>query len=130
MNENEHAEQGWGHHGNYHEHDRGKWWRDRPIIIKVLLVLGGIALAIGGFFLLGLVVVALWNWLMPVIFHLPTIDFWQAWGLLILSSILFKNHGSGGHAGNHRRKRQMRHRMAEINRGGGTDPLGPGPREV
>jgi len=53
-----------------------------------------------------------------VIFHLPTIDFWQAWGLLILSSILFKNHGAGNRGANHRRKRQMRHRMAEINREG------------
>jgi len=31
----------------------------------------------------------LWNWLMPVIFGLPTIGFWQALGLLVLTSILF-----------------------------------------
>lgn len=34
----------------------------------------------------------LWNWLMPVIFGLPTITFWQALGLNVLSSILFKTH--------------------------------------
>jgi hypothetical protein len=33
----------------------------------------------------------LWNWLMPLIFGLPQITFWQAVGLNILSSILFKN---------------------------------------
>jgi hypothetical protein len=33
----------------------------------------------------------LWNWLMPLIFGLPHITFWQAVGLNLLSSILFKN---------------------------------------
>lgn len=32
----------------------------------------------------------LWNWLMPDLFNLPTISFFQAFGLLILSNILFK----------------------------------------
>lgn len=31
----------------------------------------------------------LWNWLMPVIFGLTAITFWQALGLLVLSKILF-----------------------------------------
>ena len=30
----------------------------------------------------------LWNWLLPYIFGLPTIDFWQAMGLLALASLL------------------------------------------
>lgn len=34
----------------------------------------------------------LWNWLMPEIFGLKTINFLQSWGLMILSNILF-NHG-------------------------------------
>jgi hypothetical protein len=32
----------------------------------------------------------LWNWLMPNIFGLPEITFWQAIGLNLLSTILFK----------------------------------------
>ena len=32
----------------------------------------------------------LWNWLMPVIFGLPTISFWQSAGLMLLVSILFR----------------------------------------
>jgi len=32
----------------------------------------------------------LWNWLMPYLFNLPTITFWQALGLNALSTILFK----------------------------------------
>ncbi len=57
-------------------------------IAKVLLALGLIAL-LG--ILLGLPLQLLWNWLMPTIFNLPTITFWQAMGLNIMASILFKD---------------------------------------
>lgn len=33
----------------------------------------------------------LWNWLMPTIFGLPYITFWQAVGLNLLATILFKS---------------------------------------
>ena len=33
----------------------------------------------------------LWNLLMPQLFNLPTITFWQAMGLNALSTILFKD---------------------------------------
>ena len=39
--------------------------------------------------LAGLIVEWLWNWLVPEIFGLPRIGFWQAWGLLVLSGLLF-----------------------------------------
>lgn len=38
----------------------------------------------------GLIVWPLWNWLMPVIFGLPSIGYWQSFGLCLLSSILFR----------------------------------------
>jgi len=41
---------------------------------------------------IGFVIMLLWNWLMPDLFGLSTINYWQAVGLLILSKILF----SGG----------------------------------
>ena len=44
----------------------------------------------------GLVVFLLWNWLMPVIFHLPAITFWQALGLLVLCRALFGGFRGGG----------------------------------
>lgn len=34
----------------------------------------------------------LWNWLMPKIFGLIEITFWQSLGLITLSEILFKTH--------------------------------------
>ena len=40
--------------------------------------------------LFGLPLMILWNWLMPVIFGLPEIGFWQAIGLNLLSVILIK----------------------------------------
>ncbi len=55
----------------------------------------------------------LWNWLMPALFRLPTIGFWKAAGILILSHILFKG-GCIGRAGRSRRMRaRVRERMAE-----------------
>ncbi|MEQ9592931.1 MAG: hypothetical protein RLN86_10045 [Cyclobacteriaceae bacterium] len=48
----------------------------------------------------GLVTKMLWNWLMPELFSLPAISYWQALGLLLLSKILFWSFGkrsSGGH---------------------------------
>jgi len=46
------------------------------------------------------VVMWLWNWLMPAIFGLHAITFWQSLGLLVLSKILFSGfrgrHGWGG----------------------------------
>lgn len=47
-------------------------------------------LAIAGFgFLFGYFVMLLWNWLMPEIFGLGLITFWQAFGLVVLGRMLF-----------------------------------------
>jgi uncharacterized membrane protein YidH (DUF202 family) len=51
-------------------------------ISALFLIAVGVALLIGGPLWL------LWNWLMPTIFGLPYITFWQAVGLNILSAIL------------------------------------------
>jgi hypothetical protein len=54
------------------------------------VLLGLLVIALLGI-LLGLPLQLLWNWLMPTIFNLPTITFWQAMGLNIMASILFKD---------------------------------------
>jgi len=36
----------------------------------------------------------LWNWLMPDIFCIKTITFWQALGVFLLSSILFRTYNT------------------------------------
>ena len=54
-------------------------------------------------------VMSLWNWLMPPLFGRPVITFWQAFGLLVLSRILF-----GGLRGRHGRPQwHWRRRMME-----------------
>lgn len=35
-------------------------------------------------------VMLLWNWLLPSIFDGPTINFWEALGITLLCSLLFK----------------------------------------
>jgi hypothetical protein len=60
---------------------------------KVLCI---ILMVIIGVFVVGSIVMLLWNALMPVIFHLPLISFWQALGLLILTKILFSGFRGGG----------------------------------
>lgn len=76
----------------------------------VAMVLGGLALAVGFAFLFGWIVMLLWNWLMPGIFGLPRIGYWQGWGLVLLSHILIKpgypSHGdSKGERGSRRGRR-------------------------
>jgi len=76
-----------------------------PAIIA--MVIGGLALAFLFAFLFGWAVMYLWNWLMPEIFGLPTIGYWQAWGLVLLSHILLKGGwggSGGGHGGGKRKK--------------------------
>ncbi|MCL1865454.1 MAG: hypothetical protein FWF73_06550 [Spirochaetes bacterium] len=52
------------------------------------------------------IVMLLWNWLMPAIFGLGEIDYWQALGLLILSRVLF-GHFGGGHLMHGSMRRRM-----------------------
>jgi len=54
--------------------------------------------------LFGWVVMALWNWLMPALFGLRTVGYWQALGLVLLCRILFGGRGSMAHDGSWRRR--------------------------
>jgi len=96
---------GWkkGHGG---ECDEWGWWEDRTLPEKIIIGIGFGILGIGLAFLFGWVVMLLWNWLMPDIFGLKRVTYWQAWGLLILCCILFKDFGSGSSGGRSDRKRR------------------------
>ena len=61
-----------------------------------MLVVLFVILGVGLLFLFGCVVMLLWNWLIPEIFGLKTLTYWQAWGLLALSCILFGRIGGAG----------------------------------
>lgn len=78
--------------------------------LALLAFLGFIALG-------GYLVQVLWNWLLPDLFGVPSVTFWQALGLLLLSRILFGGVGGrrGGHGWGHgsRMRARIRERMAE-----------------
>ncbi len=77
-----------------------RYWAVRGVKILLFAVV-----AVAAF---GLVVMGLWNWLLPPLFGWPVITFWQALALVVLSKILFGGfHGPGwGHM-------HWRHRMHE-----------------
>lgn len=60
-----------------------------------LFIVGAIVLGTGALALFGFAFMWLWNWLMPELFNLPVLSFWQSVGLLVLSKIIFS--GVGGH---------------------------------
>jgi len=63
-------------------------------VLRVLMILLMVTLAVT---LFSFVVMWLWNRLMPNLFGLHVLSFWQALGLLILSKILFSGfHGRPG----------------------------------
>lgn len=54
--------------------------------------------------LFGALVLVLWNLIVPAVFDLPVINFWQATGLFLLGRIFFGGFGFGkrfGHPGMH-----------------------------
>jgi hypothetical protein len=77
---------------------RGRWF---------LRILAGLAFAVVLVFGFSGVVFYLWNWLMPGLFGLHVLGYWQAVGLLILSWVLFGRLPRPGHGGH------WRHRMRE-----------------
>jgi len=68
-------------------------------IKKVLMIIGFTIMGAGLVVLMGFVVMWLWNWLMPLIFNLPTLTYWQAAGVFILAKIIFGGFG-GDSSGN------------------------------
>jgi Ca2+/H+ antiporter, TMEM165/GDT1 family len=75
-------------------------WILRGIKILVIVLIAATALSF--------VVMGLWNRLIPAIFGLHAISFWQALGLLVLSKILF-----GGFRGRHGCSYRGRERMLD-----------------
>lgn len=77
---------------------RRRWYLFIPLIVLALIAFGFITMH-------------LWNWLMPTIFSLPAITFWQTIGLLILSRLLLG--GMRGHGRGHRYQHRCIHEKWE-----------------
>lgn len=57
------------------------------IILEIILDILSTAIAC---IIIGIIVTPLWNWLIPVLFHLSKITWLQGWGISFLCEILFK----------------------------------------
>ncbi len=74
-------------------------------------------------FLVGQLVMSLWNWLLPPLFGLPTVTFWQGLGLLMLYRILFG--GFGAHSGSSASRSRSPEEQKRVRRAM-CERLGPG----
>lgn len=59
----------------------------RELKKQIIELIGVLAVS----FLVVAILMWLWNGLVVALFSLPVITYWQAWGIYILSNILFKN---------------------------------------
>jgi hypothetical protein len=82
------------------------WWIGKMVIFGFLMVM-----------LLGVVTQFLWNFIMPEIFGLPVINFWQALAMFILAKLIFGFGGGGkkwgGHS-NHQWRRQWAEKYSKL----------------
>ncbi len=80
-----------------------KLWLKIPLLITVAV------------FVVGWVVMLLWNALIPALFHGPTLTYWQSVGLFVLSKILLQGFGGrhGGPGGRWKHDKYWKQRFAE-----------------
>lgn len=78
-----------------------KTWPIRYVARGIVFVLAAAA----GF---GFVVMTLWNAVIPAVFNGPTLTFWQAVGLLLLSHVLFRGWVPWRNGGNWQHERWRR----------------------
>ena len=69
-----------------------------------------LAIAIIAVFVIGCVVMLLWNALVPELFKGPVITYWQAIGLLVLSHILLRGWGHDRH---HWRRERLSYKVEQ-----------------
>ena len=68
-----------------------------PRALRILgMVVAGVVFAAAFALIFGWLVMILWNWIMPPIFHLGEIGYWQGFGILLLAKIVFGAFGSRG----------------------------------
>lgn len=78
------------------------WWIAKFVVFGVLMVV-----------LLGSVTQFLWNFIMPDIFGLPVINFWQGLAMFTLAKLIFGFGGGGGNKWGRYRGQQWRAHWAE-----------------
>ena len=82
---------------------------NRRRTLRVLKIAGIAIVALGVF---GLVVKGLWNWLMPELFNVRPITFWQALGVWLLSRILLAGFQGRGRTHDRRWRARLLERLS------------------
>jgi hypothetical protein len=81
--------------------------------LRVLKYIGFGILGIGFIIAVTFGVQALWNHLIPELFHGPVLTFWQTAGLFLLSKILLTGFAPGSHHHGHRGRENWRRKYNE-----------------
>jgi hypothetical protein len=89
-------------------HDHQFEYRRFGVMRIVGMIIGGVVVACVFALAFGWLVMLLWNWLMPLLFGLKVITYWQAFGIVVLSKLLFSGVGHGP-KGPHRHPLFMHH---------------------
>jgi len=93
-------------------------------VIAGIIIFGAIAIS-GLAILFGYIVMWLWNYVMPPIFDLPIITYWQAVGLFILAKLFFGFGGDGGDNSSKKsnKKRKFNRKINALKKGEGNSCL-------
>ena len=81
--------------------------------LNVLKYVGFGILGIGFVIVVIFGVQALWNWLIPDLFHGPVLNYWQTAGLFLLSKILLTGIAPGGSNTGHKHQKDWRKKCEE-----------------
>ncbi|NDV14419.1 hypothetical protein GO009_00145 [Muricauda sp. TY007] len=68
----------------------------KSTVKKVVKIVAMVILGILIFLLANYLLMRLWNWLMPELFGVGTVTYWQALGIFVLAKLLFGFGGGGG----------------------------------
>ena len=70
-----------------------------PVSRIIAMTIGGVVVSSIFALVFSWLVMFLWNWLMPSIFNLKTITYWQGFGIILLAKLLFGgiHHGCRKH---------------------------------
>ncbi len=95
----------------------GGWWKGGLKIAGGILA--GILVAVVLAFLFGYFVQLLWNWIMPEIFGLPKISYWQGFGIIVLARLIFGGLGTHGKEHDQKKKKRLPAQGDEYDRSAG-----------
>lgn len=90
---------------------QNRWRRPKGAKLVGLITLG-LSAAIFFGFLYGFFVRILWNWLMPDLFNLKEITYWQAFGIVMLARLVFGSRGGSRSGGSRSSRTSKRERLS------------------